>query len=324
MIHILYINKECIENIGIKWENIITKIEDAVRCLDAGDYAQPVKPYLRYRDIKNRIIAMPAFVGGDFDVAGIKWIASFPDNILKDIPRAHSTVVLNNSKTGQPVALINTALLSIIRTASVTGTIIKFYDRAKHLDSFKVGIIGWGPIGQYHYKMLSELYSDRITDFYLYDLKKIDINNIAINGRQKVHIVDSWEEAYFNSNIFITCTVSKEPYIDKEPSKGILLLNVSLRDFKSDIYDYVKNSIIVDDWEEVCRENTDIENMSKYKGLRREDIKTISDVICRNCMSAMVNDTIMFNPMGMAIFDIAVAKYYLDEAIKMHLGQELT
>lgn len=320
-----YLNEENINEVGIDWGETISVIEGAVSCLGKKDFSQPVKPYLRYKEMKNRIIAMPAFVGGDFDMAGIKWIASFPDNIQKNIPRAHSVVILNKADTGKPVAIINTALLSIIRTVSVSGALMKSYDRARNLNKFKLGIIGWGPIGQHHLKMCMQMFGDGITDVYLYDLRPvIDKKNIGYEGRVQIHVVNSWEEVYDSSDVFITCTVSKVPYIDKNPKKGMLLLNVSLRDYTTDIFDAVKDQIIVDDWEEVCRENTDIENMHKEKGLMEEHTRSIIDAVCEDCIKEYEPDsTVMFNPMGMAVFDIAMGAHYYYKAVKMDIGKEL-
>lgn len=311
----IYLNERLINDIGINWGSIVDQLVQAVKCIEKDDYSQPIKPYLRYRDLKNRIIAMPGFLGNDFNMAGIKWIASFPDNINKGIPRAHSVVVLNQADTGQPVAIINTSLLSVIRTASVSGVVMRYFDKARKLENFNLGIVGFGPIGQYHLKMCNELFGDKISKVYLYDLRPIDKNMIDPAYRDKVCIVDSWEEAYDDSDVFITCTVSKASYIDRKPKEGSLLLNVSLRDFKVGIYDYISNNIIVDDWEEVCRENTDIENMFKEKGLKKEATKSIVDVVCNECLKDYdKKEALMFNPMGMAVFDMAVGTYYYNRA----------
>jgi 2,3-diaminopropionate biosynthesis protein SbnB len=321
---VIYLNENDIKAIGINWKEILDQLEQAIVCLANKDYAQPLKPYLRYRDLKNRIIAMPAFVGGRFNVSGIKWIASFPDNITKNIPRAHSVLILNDADTGEPEGLINTALLSMIRTAGVSGVVLQHFLNLRRLKNFKVGIIGWGPIGQYHFKMCNEMFGNDIAKFLLYDLREIDRSRIDYPDKDKIEIANHWREVYHNSDIFITCTVTKQPYINEHPPDGVLLLNVSLRDYKPEIYEYVKNAIIVDDWEEVCREKTDIEVMHKEKGLKQEDTKSIVDVVCNGCLSRYpANQPIMFNPMGMAVFDIAIGSYYYNYAKRYKYGKIL-
>ncbi|MFC1580704.1 2,3-diaminopropionate biosynthesis protein SbnB [Thermodesulfobacteriota bacterium] len=319
----IYLNEKDILKIGINWEETVDAIEKAVKCLNNKDYAQPVKPYLRYREPVNRIIAMPAFVGGDVDLAGIKWIASFPGNIDNNIPRAHSVVVINQADTGIPIAIINTPLLSVIRTSSVTGLMIRHFLKTRPMDNINVGIIGWGPIGQYHFKMVTELLKDKVANVSLYDLRGVNKDLVDSDYKDKITVADNWQDAYRDADIFMTCTVSKAPYIDEKPKPGSLQLNVSLRDFKVDICDYTK-AIIVDDWEEICREKTDIEMMHLEKGLQEEDTKSIADVVSNNCMADYPEDeAVMFNPMGMAVFDIATAGYYLDKAKAMGVGQDL-
>jgi len=320
----IYLDEKNLELIGINWNNTIKVIEEVVKCLDKKDFSQPIKPYLRYKDLKNRIIAMPAYIGGNFHVAGIKWIASFPDNIKKGIPRASSIVILNNANTGEPIAVINTALLSIIRTVSVSGLIIKHYDKVRNLQSFNLGIIGFGPIGQYHLNMFIDLFGDRVEKIFLYDVKSINKNIINCKYKDKITITNNWEDAYLDSDVVITCTVSKNRYIDKKPKSGSLQLNISLRDYKTDILKYLKNAIIVDNWDEVCRENTDIEIMHKEKGLKKEDVKDIIDVVCRDFLKTIEkNKVVMFNPMGMGVFDIAIGQYYYNQAKEKGIGKKI-
>ena len=316
----IYLNEETIKQIGFNWEETINTIKMAVKCLEVKDFSQPIKPYLRYRNLKNRIIAMPAYVGGGINMSGIKWIASFPDNIHKEIPRAHSVVILNNADTGQPVGIINTALLSIIRTASVSGLIIKNFNELRKLNNINIGITGFGPIGQYHAKMCNEILKNKINKISIFDIRSIDKYLLPSNAS----FVDSWEQAYLNADIFISCTVSKASYINKMPKPGSLHLNVSLRDYMVDVYDFFKGSIIVDNWEEVCRENTDIENLHLKKGLQEADTKNIIDVVMNSCLKNYNQEQpIMFNPMGMGIFDIAIGSYYLNLAKNCQFGQIL-
>jgi N-[(2S)-2-amino-2-carboxyethyl]-L-glutamate dehydrogenase len=319
----LYLNEKDLVKIGYDWNATIDNIEKAVHCLEQKDFVQPIKPYLRYRDLTNRIIAMPAFVGGKINLAGIKWIASFPDNINHGLPRAHSVVILNDANTGVPVSIINTALLSVIRTASVSGLMIRYFMKARPMSKVKVAIMGWGPIGRNHYKMVSEILKGKIEQISLFDLRPIDPATITGPYKDKTVVAKTWQEPYKDADIFITCTVSKAPYVDQKPKAGSLQLNCSLRDFKTNILDYTK-AIIVDDWVEVCREKTDIEMMHLERGLKEEDTKTIADVVCKNCLAAYPKtEPIMFNPMGMAVFDIATGRYFMDIARKMKVGLEV-
>lgn len=321
----LYLNEKDLLKMGVNWTKTLDVIEDAVRCMDAKDYVQPVKPYLRYRDLTNRIIALIAFVGGKIDFAGIKWIASFPGNIKRNppLPRAHSVVILNEADTGAVASIINTALLSIVRTASVSGVMIRRFIQQRPRDRYKVAILGWGPIGRYHYKMACEVLKGKIESIALYDIRPIDPATIEGPEKAKTVVVKSWQEAYRDTDIFITCTVSPAPYIDEKPKGGSLQLNCSLRDYKTNILDFTK-AIIVDDWVEVCREKTDIEMMHKERGLEEKDTKSIVDVVCHNAMAGYPADMpVMFNPMGMAVFDIATGRYYYDMAKAGGFGQEL-
>jgi len=310
-----YLDQNDIVSLGTNWKELIDVIEDTVITEKKGDFSQPIKPYLRYKDLTNRIIAMPAFVGGKTDKAGIKWIASFPNNIHKGLPRANSVTVLNNSDTGQVESIINTVEVSKIRTSAVSGLILDKYLKNRD-EKVKVLIIGFGPIGQTHYKMLRDYFDDKISSVYIYDLRKITYDKLKQNDK----FINDWRTLFDDMDVVITTTVSNERYIEQEPKTNCLLLNVSLRDYKIEMFEKVKDNIIVDNWEEVNRENTDIENFSLNCGLKEDDVVSIYDAIQPDFFKKGVY---FFNPMGMAIFDIAIANYYYEKAKEKGIGKEL-
>lgn len=83
-------------------------------------------------------------------------------------------------------------------------------------------------------------------------------------------------------------------------------------------------AVIVDDWDEVCRENTDIERLHLEQGLTRTGTLKISDVVCRSGLTEFAEDEpVFFCPMGMAVFDIATAVYYVKKAREKGIGSEL-
>lgn len=319
----LYLNSKDMMNIGINWKRVTEIIRESVDVMNDQDFSQPIKPYLNFDDSSNRMIAMPAFIGGHFSVAGIKWIASFPKNIEKNLARANAVTILNDANTGVPFAIMNGTILSGIRTAAVSGLMIQVFDQVRDLNHVTVGIIGFGPIGQFHLQMVINILGDKIDQVMIFDLLKVDQNKIPEKINKKVIISSSWQEVYQDSDILMTCTVSSKGYIDLSPKQGSLILNVSLRDFKPEVLDYHLTTV-VDNWEEVCRANTDIHVMHNERGLQKSDTLDIKSVICDHALDHIPKDqTVIFHPMGMAVFDIAVAQYYYQKAVTLGYGQHL-
>jgi N-[(2S)-2-amino-2-carboxyethyl]-L-glutamate dehydrogenase len=316
----IYLHDGHIREIGIDWSTLIQKIDEIIRIKENGDCVHPLKPYLRFRAPENRIIAMPAFVGGNVNMSGIKWIASFPGNSLHGLPRAHNTIILNHPLTGEPVAVIYSGLLNGLRTAAVSGLMLKAFIAARRLESVRIGIIGWGPVGQMHLAMCRALLGDRLERVHLYDLKGIDPATVPEEVRNITDIADTWQPVYRNADVLATCTVSEDRYINEKPSEGMLLLNVSLRDYTTDSVAGVR-AIVVDEWMEVCRENTDVEQLHRMTGLQESDVLTLSDILCRDGLAAYDDhETVFFNPMGLAVFDIGIASYYYREAKRLGKG----
>ncbi|OHC50805.1 MAG: ornithine cyclodeaminase, partial [Rhodobacteraceae bacterium GWF1_65_7] len=88
-----------------------------------------------------RFMAMPAYLGGSFRTAGMKWYGSNIANREKGLPRSILTFVLNDADTGAPLAFMSANLLSAYRTGAIPGV------GARHLarkDSRIVGIMGPG------------------------------------------------------------------------------------------------------------------------------------------------------------------------------------
>lgn len=321
----LYLTDEDIRNIGMDWGQLVDVIEQTVRTMDRGDYHQPLKPYLRYGEPRNRIIAMPAYIGGSDAAAGLKWIASFPGNLEIGLPRAHSVTVLNNPATGKPEAILNATLPSAIRTAAVSGLMLRHYLKARGGASpLRLGIIGYGPVGRLHHEMCQQLYGDQMEQISLYDVRgvELDKHTASLSGTPAI-MAGSWQQVYASSNVVITCTVSSERYINRPPAAGSMLLHVSLRDYEVAALDGLR-AIVVDDWTEVCREGTDIEQLHLQRGLVQSDTRSLADVVCREALAAWdESDPVLFCPMGMASFDIAIARFYTGAARQQGIGLNL-
>lgn len=92
-----------------------------------------------------RMMAMPAYLGGSFRTAGVKWYGSNVENREKGLPRSILMFTLTDVDTGAPLAHMSANLLSAYRTGAIPGV------GARHLarkDSKVVGLLGPGVMGK--------------------------------------------------------------------------------------------------------------------------------------------------------------------------------
>ncbi|WP_144876194.1 ornithine cyclodeaminase [Microbacterium sp. 1.5R] len=92
-----------------------------------------------------RFSAMPAYLGGRFDLCGVKWYGSNAENRSKGLPRSVLTVMLNDKETGEPLALLAAGRLSSSRTAAVPAVASRYLPRRRPR---RVAVVGCGEINR--------------------------------------------------------------------------------------------------------------------------------------------------------------------------------
>ena len=88
-----------------------------------------------------RFMALPAYLGGKFDMAGMKWYGSNAENKEKGLPRSILMLILNDKDTGAPLAFMSANILSAYRTGAVPGVGFKTFARE---DATTIGVVGPG------------------------------------------------------------------------------------------------------------------------------------------------------------------------------------
>lgn len=326
---ILYLSKSDIIQLGgARSFPYIEGVRRALALHAEGSITQPLKPYLRWRGdanhIADRIIAMPAYLGGSTPIAGIKWVGSKHDNPSRwGLPRASAIVVLNDPETHYPIAIMEGSLISGMRTAAVTAI------AARHLAvaGFRhVACVGCGPIAHMQLLTLIEQFP-AITAVHLYDLSSEAAQRFVDQlGQHFPHIdyrvASSAEDAVRAGEVVLTCTTVAQPYLPFAWLRpGAFLSNVSIMDVHKEVF-LKADKVVVDDWDQSNREKKII-NQLVLEGLfsrERLHAELGEIVIGRRAGRESNAEIILLNPMGMAIEDVACAQEFYRLARAANLG----
>jgi N-[(2S)-2-amino-2-carboxyethyl]-L-glutamate dehydrogenase len=195
---------------------LLDVVQAAYEAHSLGQSTLPHSSFLRFpNDPINRIIALPAFLSGDFELAGIKWIASFPDNVEKGLARASAVVVLNSARTGRPEAILEGSQISAQRTAASAALAA----RTLHADSAPtvVGLIGGGLINFETLRFLKAVYPG-LSQVLLFDTSaehalRFKERCMDSLGLPDVRIVASISDVLAGAALVACATTAVEPHI---------------------------------------------------------------------------------------------------------------
>src|SRR6266851_5227027 len=138
-----------------------------------GQSVNPDSYFLKFSDKPDcRIIALPAYLGNNFDVAGLKWIASYPANVQRGFPRASAVLVLNSYETGYPFAILESSIISAARTAA-SAVLAAHWLSGQSCRAHSLGIVGTGFIARYVYEFLVDT-GWEIEEVRLYDKSPVE------------------------------------------------------------------------------------------------------------------------------------------------------
>ena len=314
---VLFLNNKAMERLGVgDMMAAIADVEQVYRLNDSGDVIAPGKCVLRWgqtvedENVMGRINAMPGYIGGSYDMAGIKWIGSGPMNYKKGLPRASVTMILNDPDTKLPVCIADGTEVSTIRTGASGGVAIKYLAKS---DASVMTICGCG--AQAVTQLAAALIvRPTITTVYAYDIRPEAAERFAENAMKAhpgVQVIPTQdvEQAARQSDIIDCVTLAFEPFIKGEWLKpGCFVMNMA--DFEVD-YDCVRRAgkIVVDYWESIKHRMISTVALMWRDGLvKDEDIHAEMGEILNGKKAGRENDEeiIYFNAVGAGIMDIAV------------------
>ena len=333
-LEILLLSQKDIMQLDLPLETVMGIVEQAMKEHSEGSYEMHPKigVHPTGTDPENFIHAMPAYLK-QLGACGLKWVGGFPKNPSHDLPNVTGIQVCNDVDTGVPLAVMDCAYLTGLRTAAVSTVIAK---RCVLPGATDLALCGCGFQGGMHLRFL--LHSvPGIQTVRLFDVREGSAALLAeqlrsVHGFQgAIEVCETAEECLRGADLISTCTNGDEPIIEKEWFKpGAFGVGIEGGCAYTEGALHQADKFIVDDIPlveyfqkiSIGRKNEKGEDNPEFQGGIPPIYSTIGDIVTgKKEARSHDQERIIAIPIGMAICDSALGNLVLTQARERGVGQ---
>ena len=254
--------------------------------------------------------------------------ANFPDNTVNNgLPTIQGVIVVCNADNGRVLALMDSIEITIIRTGAATGVAAKYLSRK---ESKVATICGCGNQGRISIKALLSV--RHLETVYVYDIDQSRKHKFAKDLAGELHIaiepVDDLGEAVRQSDICVTCTPSKKPFLNKEDVKpGAFIAAVGADSEHKQELDpsILASSKIVVDLLEQSATIGELHHALEMGKVTRDQVHAeLGEIIAGSKVGRTSEDeVIVFDSTGTALQDVAASAIVYQKAMTAGIGVKM-
>ena len=321
---LLFLSQEDIISLDLRYEDVIDGVERVMSAHAKGLCQLPSKIHVNPLD-GTYLNAMPAYIGGDDNLCGLKWVSGYPSNREKGLPVTWGIMILNDYSTGAPLAIMDARWITAIRTAAVAAVTAK-YCAKREVNAMT--IIGAGEQGKWNARLmkivkpgLKKIFVDDLypqaREAYLAKMQPLlpDVEFIPIHDeKERLAAIDE-------SDILLTATQrGSKPIIYWDMlHRGMLGLPLESTAWEGKTYTSA-DRFVCDDKGLVETYNHD----GKYTDGLPDTIFTIGEIVNGDAPGRLNDDEfVIASSHGVAISDVMLAQMIYDNAKEDGLGVEL-
>lgn len=168
-----------------------------------------------------RFMAMPAYLGGRFHIAGQKFYGSNSHNAALGLPRSILMVTLSDVDTGAPKAILSANLLSAMRTGAMPAMAATYL---ANKDSEVLSLLGPGVINKCALMCYMEVFPN---------LKKIKIRGSSSQSKTALAMKEFIEATYPQIKEIVICDSLEEACRDADVvSEAMSVTKENMEEFK--------------------------------------------------------------------------------------------
>lgn len=317
----LILNNEQISSL-LSLEEITAAVEAAMVSYENQTSSVPKRMHLDHGE--NTLLCMPSFGGGYF---ATKLVSVVPGNKNKALPVTNGALLLNDAETGLPLALMNAAKLTALRTGALGAVGIRYMTPA-NIDS--IGLIGTGVQGL-HQAIFACSVRPIQTIYSLYRQAEgfEKLRHFVQQYHPAVEVVacKTAEELLEKTEVIIAATTSASPVLpnDAELLRGKHFVSIgsykpNMQELPAAVYQLAGQLTI--DSEFARHETGDIINAVEQGWVPAENVYTIGKLITGS-RQIDVQQTTAYKSAGMALYDLFTARALYQKAVQTGIGVEV-
>jgi len=208
---LLYLSQTDVAAAQISMAQIIDALSTAFLEKGEGRTEMPPKPGIHPGPPDSFIHAMPAHIPA-LQSAGLKWVSGFPENQKKGLPYISGLLILNDTQTGLPLAVMDCGWITAMRTGAATALSARYLARP---DAAVVGVLGCGVQGRTNVEALNVIFP--LQRVVAYDTDRTAADRYAEAVRQRfdltVQVASEPRAAVTGCDIVVTAgPILKKPH----------------------------------------------------------------------------------------------------------------
>jgi ornithine cyclodeaminase len=295
----------------------IADVRAALALLRAGEAEMPAETSVRLGSAgisQARAYALPARLGGEFAAAGLKWTAHRPPSD-DGAPAILSMTTVNDATTGRPVGIVESALLTAMRTAAVSALVL---DRAASTVVRRAALLGAGVQARTHLRMLAELFP-QMASVTVWNRTRAHAERMVAAARPHapwtLTVAPDIAAALDGADAVITCTNAAAPILDADAmAAGRIVLQIGYHEVAFDAIDRA-HAVLVDLWGDFRL--TSAKSLFQMHRAGRFDAARIAADLAQLVLDGWRpprGAAVFFSAFGLNLFDIALAARVLRNA----------
>ncbi len=310
---------------NIEMTEIIKAIEAAFMLQRDGGFLMPSRAHIDFGE--NTLLLMPCSNDNYFST---KLVTVFPENKTTSLPVTMGSIVLNDIKTGLPLAFINGTIVTALRTGAAGAISTKYLTPNK---AVSLGVVGAGKQG--YYQVMAIKCIREISGVTVYDRDKASAERFAekiksfLPESALITITENSHEVVEKSSVIICTTTSQTPVLPEYTEKLYAGKHIiAVGSFKPNMRElplslFSAKPYIFIDTEHSKTESGDIAFPLAEHIIYEPELSLLNTIVGKEPNSRLTEATTIFKTVGIALFDLCAAQTIYEKAKQRNFGVQI-